>query len=131
MAWLSNMFTKKEDGSEGPKEESKPASTGPMGDLKAEVEALKAELASEKAKTERAARDQRQLEKALRQLITMANVEEEKPTGDAPKAGAAQTLRDELRTAKTKDALLAVVKKCEEAGLKHEAEMGRKKAEKM
>jgi hypothetical protein len=113
-----------------PTEEGKPAS-GSMSELKAEVVQLQSELAAEKGKTERAARDQRQLEKALRQLITMANGEEEKPAEAAPKAGAAQTLREELRSAKTKSDLLAVVKKCEDAGMKHEAEMGRKKAEKM
>merc|ERR1712196_644901 len=115
---------------EGSKEEI-PAASGSMSELKAEVAELQAELSAEKAKTERAARDQRQLEKALRQLITMANGEEEKPTGAAPKAGVAQAPREELRKATTKDGLLAVVKKCEDAGMQHEAEMGRKKAEKM
>jgi hypothetical protein len=132
MAWLSNMFKPKDgaEGAEGSKDEI-PGATGSMSDLKAEVLELQAELSAEKAKTERAARDQRQLEKALRQLITMANGEEEKPTGAAPKAGVAQALREELRNATTKDGLLAVVKKCEDAGMQHEAEMGRKKAEKM
>merc|ERR550537_85901 len=129
MAWLSNMFTG-DKAKEGPKGEESSAAPS-MGDLKAEVAKLQTELAAEKAKTERATRDQRQLEKALRQLIAMANGEESTTTGAAPKAGIAQTLREELRSAKTKDALLSVVKKCEEAGMKHEAEMGRKKAEKM
>jgi hypothetical protein len=137
MAWLSSMFKSKDEIEKETKEgaETKVATDSnenkSITELTAEVAALQAELASEKAMTERAARDERQLQKALRQLLVMAEAEAPAAASGNDKQAEAQSLREQLRSATTKAQLEAVVDKCEAAGLKHEAELGRKKLGKM
>lgn len=172
MAWLSSMFTEsKKDGKLG--EPPSPAVGGAApaaapvvasaypddaetAGLKARVAALEKQLEEEKGKTERAARDKRQLEKALRQLLSLAagedekksdrprgrNNEEEKKAEPAPvaaapdaaavaKANEERACREALRAATTKAKMTAAVERCEKAGLKDEAAVGRRKLGKM
>jgi len=122
-------------GGEPPSPATKPsASDDPeTAELKAKVAALEAKLEETKVTTERAARDKRQLEKALRQLLTMAGASDEKKAEakTATNDEEARACREALRAATTKDALTAAVERCEKAGLKYEAEVGKKKLGKM